>query len=130
MALDLKTLEYLYQKIEEEITLLKDISESFGLSTDEDFLLQFPDSTENLYLQPGQTFEKEISINKKLVYLSIDAPEGVLVTIYQDNNPVTFAIDEIGALEFRKGIYFGIIKVTASNNAEIEQKWSLRMIFT
>lgn len=122
--------DLVFDKIEEEIALLKAISDSLGLQEEEDQLLQYPNSTEKLYLQPGEKFEAETQLSKKLVYLSIDAPEGVLVTIYRDNQPIMFMLDEIGAIEFRKGMIFDSLKVVAENNSEIEQKWSLRMVFT
>ena len=122
--------DLVFDKIEEEIPLLKAISDSLGLQEEEDQLLQYPNSTEKLYLQPGEKFEAETQLSKKLVYLSIDAPEGVLVTIYRDNQPIMFMLDEIGAIEFRKGMIFDSLKVVAENNSEIEQKWSLRMVFT
>lgn len=121
---------YLFTKIENEIQILKDISESLGLSTKEDQLIQYPANTDKIYLQAGETFEIESQVNKKLTYLSIDAPEGVLVTIDCNNYPFMFMIDEIGAIEFQHGILFETLKVKAVNTAITQQKWSLRMVFS
>ena len=50
-----------------------------------------------------------------MIYLSVDAPAGVLVTLERDSQSFFFATDEIGALEFQGGMYVGTLKMTAVN---------------
>lgn len=118
----------LLDDIAEEKAYLQAIADKIGAGR-EDLLLQFPASSNDIYILAGATYTQEISINRSLKYLSIDAPEGVYITIYNDNVPVLFAVDEIGALEFSKGITINRLKITVSNTSALTQKWSIRMIF-
>lgn len=101
-----------------------------GIGGAEDLVLQYPESTATLVLAPGETYTRETSVNRMLSYLSIDAPEGVIVTITRDNVPWLFASNEIGAMEFKKGVFFGALRIDVQNTTEITQNWSTRFIFT
>jgi hypothetical protein len=119
----------LFQKIEEELVYLQQLNNSLQQIKAEDYLLQFPNNTDSLYLEAGASFEHTTQVSRKLKYLSIDAPEGVLVTIMNDNQPILFMIDEIGAIQFTNGISIGTLCVKAANSSIVSQKWSLRMVF-
>jgi hypothetical protein len=118
----------LLREILEEKILLKEIS--YKLQGDDDLLLQFPESTDDMYLQPGKSYEKELEVNARLYYLSIDAPEGVLIEIYRDGQLFLFAVDEIGAIQLKDGVPFQTLKVRVTNSGSISQKWMVRMLFS
>jgi len=101
-----------------------------GEAGGEDMVYQFPDSAGAMLLAGGGVYEKETAVNRRLVYISIDAPEGVIISIYRDNSLWMFSSDEIGALEFKKGVYFGGLKIRVVNTTEIAQNWSIRFIFS
>ncbi len=113
-------------------TLLRDIALSVSPrgSAGEDLVMQFPEATGDLTLAGGASYLRDTTVNRMLSYLSIDAPEGVLVTVYRDNVPWMFASDEIGAMEFKKGVWFGSLRVDVKNNTQIAQNWSARFIFS
>jgi len=96
----------------------------------EDLVLQFPDSAAALTLAAGGTVVRDATVNRRLQYLSVDAPEGVIVSIYRDNTLWMFASDEIGAMEFKKGVYFGALRIEVQNTTEVAQNWSIRFIFS
>jgi len=50
----------LFREILEEKALLAEISQK--LEGDEDLLLQYPDSTKDLYLKAGESYERELQI--------------------------------------------------------------------
>jgi|Deesub1362B_J571_1020462.scaffolds.fasta_scaffold01638_5 hypothetical protein len=120
--------EILFRELIEEKILLAEISRK--LEGDEDLLLQYPDSTNDLYLKAGDTYEREIEINKRLRYLSMDIPDGVFLEIYRNNSLWLFATGEIGAIQFKNGVKFEVLKIVVKNNSEIDQKWSLRFLFS
>lgn len=118
----------------QEIKALLSRNSSYGVGSQEvpggeDLLLQYPESSGDLILAAGEEITHEVAINKKVMYLSVDAPAGLLVTLERDSQPFFFATDEIGALEFQAGIFVGTLKVTAVNSTEIDQKWSVRLLF-
>lgn len=120
-------IELLLQYIENERVVLDEIAKKLGVNCD-DILYQFPESTNDLYLNPGEVYEKEIEISKKLHYISIDAPEGILITIYLDDMPRFFDIDAIGAIELQAGLSFSKLKIVTQNLSELKQKWNCRLI--
>ncbi|WP_290597112.1 MULTISPECIES: hypothetical protein [unclassified Archaeoglobus] len=118
----------LFREILEEKALLAEISQK--LEGDEDLLLQYPDSTKDLYLKAGESYERELQINRRLRYLSLDVPDGVLLQIFRNNSLWLFAEGEIGAIQFKNGVHFEVFKVVVVNSSEIDQKWSLRVLFS
>ena len=118
----------LFREILEEKALLAQIS--YKLEGDEDILLQYPDNTKDLYLKAGETYEREIEVQRRLRYLSIDVPDGVLLQIYRNNSIWFFADGEIGAIQFKNGVHFEVFKLVVVTNSEIDQKWSVRALFS
>lgn len=101
-----------------------------GEAGGEDLVYQYPDSAANLQLGAGESYYRDAPVNRRLMYLSVDAPEGVVISIYRDNILWMFATDEIGAMEFRKGVYFGNLRIEVQNTTQVAQNWSIRFIFT
>lgn len=101
-----------------------------GESGYEDLVYQHPDSAANLQLAGGASYTRDMTVNRRLMYLSIDAPEGVIISIYRDNSLWMFASNEIGAMEFKKGVYFGSLRIDVQNTTEVTQNWSIRFIFS
>lgn len=117
----------LIREIYEEKAILQEIS--YKLQGDEDLLIQYPDSTSDLYLKAGDTYERELQVNKRLFYLSIDIPDGVFIEIYRNNSLWMFATGEIGAIQFKNGVHFEILKIVVKNQSGIDQTWSCRLLF-
>ena len=117
----------LIREIYEEKAILQEIS--YKLQGDEDLLIQYPDSTADLYLKAGDTYERELQVNKRLFYLSIDVPDGVFLEIYRNNSLWMFATGEIGAIQFKNGVNFEVLKIVVKNSSGIDQKWSCRFLF-
>jgi len=101
-----------------------------GEAGGEDLVYQHPDSAGNLQLTAGGSYIRDMSVNRRLMYLSVDAPEGVVISIFRDNSLWMFASDEIGAMEFRKGVYFGNLRIEVVNTTQVAQNWSIRFIFS
>lgn len=123
----------LCEEMEQVKSLLSEILTAVsprGIGGAEDLVLQYPDSTAGLILEGEGSYSRETSVNRMLSYLSIDAPEGVIVTVTRDNVPWMFASNEIGAMEFKKGVYFGALKIDVQNTTQIAQNWSARFIFS
>jgi hypothetical protein len=118
----------LLDNIAEEKAYLAAILNVLGGEGD-DLMIQYPDSTDKMILAAGASFSKEINIRRKLKYVSMSAPDDLLITLENDNQVIFFSQDEIGALEMMKGITINNLKISVTNSGLIPQKWSLRMIF-
>lgn len=98
-----------------------------------DELKHFPPTIAEMSLAAGATYTTTYAANKKLLYLSVDLPQGVECTITNDitGTEVTWLedTDSIGALEFVNGILFGNFKITVENTTAIAQTWSVKAIF-
>lgn len=101
-----------------------------GEAGGEDLVYQYPESPAGMVLQGGGTYTRDATINRRLHYLSVDAPEGVIVSVYRDNTLWMFASDEIGAMEMKNGVYFGALRIEVRNTTEVNQNWSIRFIFS
>lgn len=100
-----------------------------GEAGGEDLVCQYPESAASLQLAAGETYTRETTVNRRLMYLSVDAPEGVVISVFRDNTLWMFASDEIGAMEFKKGVYVGALRIQVQNTTEVAQNWSIRFIF-
>ena len=134
MDSDTRTLvKALCEEMAELKTLLKAINTAIspkGAAGGEDLVYQHPDSAGNLHLAAGGLYVRDMSVARRLVYLSVDVPEGVVISIYRDNTLWMFASNEIGAMEFKQGVYFGNIRIEVQNTTETDQTWSVRFIFS
>lgn len=101
-----------------------------GEAGGEDLVYQHPESAANHQLAAGATYTRDMSVNRRLMYLSVDAPEGVIISVYRDNTLWLFASDEIGAMEFKKGVFFGNLRIDVQNTTQVVQNWSIRFIFS
>lgn len=101
-----------------------------GEAGGEDLVYQHPDSAANLQLAAGATYTRDMNVNRRLMYLSVDAPEGVVISLYRDNSLLMFASNEIGAMEFKKGVYVGNLRIEVQNTTAVAQNWSIRFIFS
>lgn len=94
-----------------------------------DLVYQFPDQVGAMFLPAGDTFRADVNVNRPLRYLSVDVPDGVIVTVFRDHALWLWASDEVGAMELRGGVFFGAIGIEVVNNSPVAQKWSVRAVF-
>lgn len=94
-----------------------------------DVLQQFPPTIAGMTLAAGATYTASYTANKRLMYLSVDLPQGVECTITNDGTTWLQDTDSIGALEFVYGILFGTFAVSVTNTTAISQNFSIKAIF-
>lgn len=98
-----------------------------------DLLKQFPPTIAGMTLLAGATYTGSYVANKRLLYISVDLPQGVELTITNDitGSAVTWMVDadSIGALEFMNGILFGTFAISVTNTTAISQNFSVKTIF-
>ena len=136
---DEELIERLFQEIYEEKLLLKEIS--YKLQGDDDLLLQFPDELEEYLLgtEPSEgkewDYEKEIVVNKKLMFLEYKVGSGYAV-IYRNGEPFAFfggkGETDTGFIQFKDGVYFETLKVYYKIIIPTEEgvPWSIKMVFS
>lgn len=103
--------------------------QSTGSSMDEINTLMCIPEYESSILVPSGTFSEEYILNKRLKYLSVDVPEGIVLEILNDDVRLLKSTDEIGALEFTTGLDIGTLDVTATNTASTSLRWYIKLIF-
>lgn len=103
--------------------------QSTGSSMDEINTLMCIPEYESTILVPSATFSEEYVLNKRLKYLSVDVPEGIVLEILNDGVRLLKSTDEIGALEFTTGLDIGTLDVTATNTASTSLRWYIKLIF-
>lgn len=94
-----------------------------------DILKQFPFNFDDMLLAANATYIESYYTNKKLLYLSVDLPQGVKCTIKNNDTVWLQDTDSIGALEFINGILFENFVITVVNTTSISQNWSVKAIF-
>ncbi|ADN37068.1 hypothetical protein Mpet_2321 [Methanolacinia petrolearia DSM 11571] len=98
-------------------------------ANNEDLLIQYPESTENINLSPGETFNKAIEVNRKLKYLCVSVPSGCILEIKSDNITKMWFCDEAGTIEFQSGMSFGRMEINVQNCTTEAVRWTCRMLF-
>jgi hypothetical protein len=99
-------------------------------SLTEDLILQFPEDSTARTIEAKGTVKRTKTVNKRLIYLSVDIPDGMIATINRDGLPLMWFTAESGAIEFKKGLYFSEFGISITNNGTYEQAFSVRTVFT
>lgn len=93
-----------------------------------DLYMQFPSNPAEMTLAAETTYKAyETTINRTLKFLSIDVPDGIIVSIYKDNELWAWATDDTGSMEFEGGIYFKEIRIEAKNTTKYPLRWSVKL---
>lgn len=113
--------------------LLSRILSSLGGSTGEgggreDRILQFPQSTDEINLDAGASYEKTMPVGRKLRYLCISVPADCLLEIRNDNTTVMWFADEAGTIELPTGVYINELGIKVRNLGQAACRWSCRMV--
>ncbi|MBO5430485.1 hypothetical protein J5991_00370 [Methanocorpusculum sp.] len=110
--------------------LLVQVVNGVGAPSEKDNLyLQFPESTENMFITTGATVEKEFTVNRRLKQLCVSVPENVTLQILNDGQVFAWFNDEAGTFDFDVGIYFGTLKVICTNASSDSQRWTCKLSF-
>ena len=111
-------------------SLLAQIVNGVGATAEADNMyLQFPDSTENMFITAGATVEKEMTVSRRLKQLCVSVPENVTLQILNDGQVFAWFNDEAGTFDFDVGIYFGTLKVICTNASSDSQRWTCKLSF-
>lgn len=105
----------------------------FGILTAEnmpdDIPLQFPQSTAEFDIAPGQTWTYTSTVNRRLCSINVTATPGIIVELLKDNNVLMNFRGESGTITFRNGIKINEYTVRATNTSTETGEWRCRMIF-
>lgn len=114
-------------------SLLTKINETVGGSNKaeaENLYLQYPESSADYTLAASGTYTREVTVNRKLKYLTVSIPTDCILTVYNDNNLWGWFTDEAGTLEIFNGITFGALKIVVKNtDTSNAKRWTCRMLF-
>lgn len=103
---------------------LRQISEHLKLSRGGAFEI-YPEK-EKIILEAGQTYKIDRDIEKSLLYISVDIPEGVQCTIYKDRAFFAYFEQQAGGMPI-PAIRFETMQIEVENTTAESVRWCLSM---
>lgn len=98
-------------------------------STGDNLYFQFPEGTADITLGAGKTFEREITVNRKLRSITTSCDDGITVKIENNNAVWMWAYGSAGHEEFPKGVTIGTLKITVTNSGDAAARWLCNFVF-
>lgn len=95
----------------------------------DDMILQFPQSSGEMYLDAGKTWSYSSTAGRRLMYITVSVPAGVLVEILNGSNVIMWFMDEAGTMQLKNGLLMNDYTIRATNTTVEAVRWSCRMIF-
>lgn len=95
----------------------------------DDMILQFPQSSGEMYLGAGETWSYSSTAGRRLMYITVSVPAGVLVEIFNGSNVIMWFTDEAGTMQLDNGLLMNEYTIQATNTGDEASRWSCRMIF-
>lgn len=117
-------------EMKEVKALLTYILAALGKGSTDDLILQYPPSTGELTLEAGKTYEKPVTINRRLRFISVSVPENCTLEIQNDNSTIMWFTGEAGTMEPPTGCTINEMKIIVHNAGSEACRWSCRMIFS
>jgi hypothetical protein len=111
------------------ITGSKSGSGSVLPNVSDNLILQYPESISNMNLSAGGSFVREVAINRRLISLTVSAPEGVTVVLSNNNETFLWFTGEAGNEKFPHGKLLGTLKIEVTNSGSEAARWLCRMVF-
>lgn len=128
MSLDPRTFCSEMREIKSHLAAL--LAVSGGETAKDDLYLQLPESTTEIHLAAGETYEKTIpGINRRLKYLCVSVPAACVLQLINNNTTIMWFCDEAGTLEFAGGKQIGDLTVRVVNSHTDVARWVFRAIF-
>lgn len=101
------------------------------LDNDEDVLLQWPSSTDQMQVAANTTVTPvNRRINRRLKFVTVSIPANCVMIVYNNNLPKLFFNDESGTIEFPNGLDMGDVKITLTNTGGSPARCNYRLIFS
>lgn len=101
------------------------------LDTDEDIILQYPNSTDQMLVAANTTIKPvNRHINRRLKFITVSVPEDGVMTIYNNNLPKLFFSGESGTIEFPNGILMEDVQIVLTNTSASPARFNYRLIFS
>jgi len=107
----------------------KTSSKATAAEVKDDLILQYPESISEMELGNGETFTREIAINRRLRSITVSCPEDTVVVLKNDNQTFLWFTDEAGNEKFPHGKFIGTLKIEVSNSGSVAARWLCRMVF-
>lgn len=95
----------------------------------DNLILQYPENMSERELGAGNTFTRDIQINRRLTSLTVSVPEGVTVVLSNNNETFLWFTDEAGNEKFPHGKSIGNLKLEVANSGSEAARWLCRMVF-
>lgn len=90
---------------------------------------QFPESSSDISLGAGETFTREITVNRKLRSITTSCDDGITIKIENNNSVWMWAYGAAGHEEFPKGVTIGTLKITVVNTSDAAARWLCNFVF-
>ena len=94
----------------------------------DDLYMQYPLQTADLELPANtETSVCNTTIRRILKFIGTNAPDGIVIEIYKDNELWMLITDDSGSMEFEGGIYFDDIAIVVRNTTNYPLRWSVKL---
>lgn len=118
------------QKVDSRLsTLIALLSGKAGDTVSDNLVLQYPESVSERELGAGNTFVRDVQINRRLISLTVSAPEGITVVLSNNNETFLWFTDEAGNEKFPHGKLLGNLRLEVTNSGSEAARWVCRMVF-
>jgi hypothetical protein len=95
----------------------------------DDMILQFPQSSGEMYLDAGKTWSYSSTAGRRLMYITVSVPACVLVEIFNNSNVIMWFTNEAGTMQLDNGLLMNEYTIQATNTGDEAARWSCRLIF-
>ena len=101
------------------------------LDTEEDVLLQYPNSTDQMLVAANTTITPvNRRINRRLKFITVSVPENGVMVVYNNNLPKLFFSGESGTIEFPNGLQMDDVQIALTNASASPARFNYRLIFS
>jgi len=95
----------------------------------DDLILQYPESISEMELAAGDTFVREIAVNRRIRSLTVSCPEDAAIVLKNDNQTFLWFTNEAGNEKFPHGKEIGNLRIEVTNSGSYDARWLCRMVF-
>ena len=114
--------------MERVISLLQIIA-GIDTKSGDNLYFQYPENTADILLGAGETFVREITVNRKLRSITTSCGDGITVKLENNGSVWMWAYGAAGHEKFPKGITFGTLKITVTNSSDAAARWLCNFVF-
>jgi hypothetical protein len=89
----------------------------------------YPLSPETMELAANSQVQFQAHMGRPLQNLAVNAPDGIEIRLFNENELVLWMSDDHGAVDLPEGLYIGNMTLIAINKTGYPLRWSVKMVW-